>query len=302
MDLVVRAPRFPRAGETILGGAFATFPGGKGANQAVAAARMGAGVSMVGRIGDDAYGPQMRSVLDREGIDTGRLLTTRGAATGVAVITVAEGGGNTIVVAPGANGALTAQDVEAARGTIEASDLVLMQLETPLEAVTRAAHIARGAGRTVVLNAAPAAVLPPDLLSLLDVLIVNETEAAIVAGAEDGEGEPPERLLPRLAGLGVPACLMTLGERGVLSSIDGAEDSTPAFSVGVIDTVGAGDAFCGAIAAAWPVGDPALRRTGAATALLLASGAGALATTRAGAIPSLPTLAEVSQLMRRMLK
>lgn len=346
MDLVVRAPRFPAAGETILGGEFATFPGGKGANQTVAAARMGAKVSMIGRVGDDAYGEELRRVLEAEGIDTSAVLTTPGTPTGVAVITVAEGGGNTIVVAPGANGKVTPSDVEAARQKIEEADVLLMQLEVPLETVEAAAAIAKASGKVTVLNAAPARTLPHELLSLLEVLIVNETEAAIVAaGALPNtelctvralaEGEDasvtPERepatqeILDRVAGLSVSNIVVTFGENGSAWVRDAWALMYGAYRVEPVDTVGAGDAFCGTLAATWPLAPlpdfPAPRETrsheqgvrltslretpssrAAGASILHASAAGALATTRRGAIPALPRIAEVTQLLDRSFR
>jgi ribokinase len=302
MDLVVRAPRFPSPGETILGGAFATSPGGKGANQAVAAARMGARVSMIGRVGEDAYGVEMRRILDNEGIDTTAVLTTKSTPTGVAVITVAEDAGNTIVVAPGANAVVTPADVEAARNKIEAADVVLMQLEVPLETIEAAARLARSLDKTVVLNAAPAQPLPPSLLALLNVLIVNETEGELLA--RDARLSPlePEHapshiapLLPlfaRLVSLGVPNTVATLGAHGAAWLHDRKCHPIDPFPVTPVDTVGAGDAFCGTLAATWSAAGPL-------DALRTASAAGALATTKPGAIPSLPSTADVRALMAR---
>jgi ribokinase len=354
MDLVVHAPRFPEAGETILGGEFATFPGGKGANQAVAATRMGAQVSMVGRVGDDAYGVEMRRVLEAEGIDTSAVLTTKGTPTGVAVITVAEGGGNAIVVAPGANGKMTPKDVERMRGEIERADVVLMQLEVPLSTVIRAAEIARAAGKSVILNAAPAVPLPASIDALIDLLIVNETEAQLItSGAApanisrvirdfhetpNGVKRPVESdervgdLLERLAGLTVPSVL-TLGEHGAAWVGERTAWMIDAPKVEPIDTVGAGDAFCGALATRWvrtsaahpestswfgrlrgakagaldPGAAEGLREhihnlQHARTAIELACAAGALATTRRGAIPSLPRADDVDSLLREIFR
>jgi ribokinase len=300
MDLVVRAPRFPGPGETILGGSFATFPGGKGANQAVAAARMGAQVTMIGKVGADAYGEQMRRVLNAEGIDTSNVLETAGTPTGVAVITVAEGGGNTIVVAPGANAMVSPEDVHAAAGAVRAADVLLMQLEVPLETVAAAAALARRGSKLVMLNAAPARQIPADLLRLLDVLLVNETEGELVTqgiaterpGARTPGAAAPDPLPARLAGLGVPHVVATLGEHGAAWVHAGACDAVGAFAVSPVDTVGAGDAFCGTLAATWDAGREL-------DALTSASAAGALATMRAGAIPSLPTAAEVRALRSR---
>jgi ribokinase len=313
MDLVVRAPRFPAAGETILGGEFATFPGGKGANQAVAAARMGAKVSMVGRVGDDAYGVELRRVLEAEGVDTSGVLTTPGTPTGVAVITVAEGGGNTIVVAPGANGKVTPADVDAAREKIEGAEVLLMQLEVPLETVYGAAALARGACRTVMLNAAPAVALPDRLHALIDVLVMNETEMRILeAGMAASAPWASMRATARSIGTDQPAgdldrlrsrpiaesMIITFGERGSVWMSRHATEYIDAVRVIPVDTVGAGDAFCGALAATWPASASSDERHELCLrSLRIASAAGSLATTKAGAIPSLPSYASVRALL-----
>lgn len=313
MDLVVRSPRLPAPGETLLGGPFSTSPGGKGANQAVAAARMGAEVSFIGAVGDDEHGRVMLETLKGEGIDTSRIAVREGTPTGVALITVAEGQGeNTIIVAPGANATVTPGDVEAARGTIGAADVLLIQLEVPLEAVARAGEIARDLGVTVVLNAAPAMRLPAEVLASTDVLIVNETEAAVVGaeafapiGPEPEPADELEALLLRAAGLGPGTTVLTAGAAGALFRC-GRESAgrVPATPVSAIDTVGAGDAFCGALAvrlAEHQIGDArgaGLDRMGLMDAVCWACAAGALATTKNGAIPSLPTRAEVLRLLR----
>lgn len=288
MDLVVRTPRLPAAGETILGGPFESFPGGKGANQAVAAARMGAPVMMIGCIGADSYGEQMRDVLVGEKVDVSNVAQRADAATGVALITVDdEHGENTIVVAGGANLTLTPVDVNTARSAIEAADILLMQLEIPLEAVAHAAAIARGAGVRILLNAAPAVKLPDALLAGVDVLIVNRGEAALLAGA-DAEDDPAG-VATHLAGVVRDASVITLGAEGALICDDEKTRRIPAAFVRPIDTVGAGDAFAGALAAALA------RGTDLDEAGRLASAAGALATTRRGAIPSLPRADEAQR-------
>lgn len=307
MDLVVRSPRLPGPGETLLGGPFSTSPGGKGANQAVAAARMGAAVSFVGRIGDDEHGRIMRGVLEAEGIDASRLGAATGTPTGVALITVAAEGENTIVVAPGANAMLSPADVDAARSTIEHSDLLLMQLETPMQTVARAAEIARDVGTTIVLNAAPGARLPASLLGLVDVLIVNESEGRLLSGPvvpppTEPAADELEALMVRISGLGVSTSVLTAGPRGALYSF-GREGTgrVAACEVSPVDTVGAGDAFCGALTVRLgehQIGG-GLDRMGVMDAVCWACAAGGLATTRHGAIPSLPTRAEVVNLLRR---
>lgn len=289
MDLVVRTPHLPAPGETVLGGPFETFPGGKGANQAVAAARMGARVTMVGRVGADAYGTELRSVLSREGVDLTAVRAAAGISTGVALITVDESGGeNTIVVAGGANQRVSKEDVEGVAGLIRSADVLLMQLEVPLEAVAAAAKLAHAAGRRVVLNAAPAQPLPPDLLNAVDVLIVNQGEAAQIAGASTDSD--PIDLAKRLQAKGVRAVVITLGAEGALVAEGGATNQLPSARVDVVDTVGAGDAFCGSLAAMLAAGTPLLE------AAKVGCIAGALAATKLGAIPSLPTLDAVSRL------
>ncbi len=285
MDLVVRAPRLPAAGETIIGGAFEQHPGGKGANQAVAAARLGARVAMVGAVGDDAFGRSMRQALEGEGIDAGHVRTVPGVATGVALITVDEKGENTIVVASGANAAVTPQQVEASRASIEEADVTLAVLETPPEAVAKAAEIATCAGRRFVLNTAPAMLLPRSLLERVSVLVANQVEAAVVA---EHTGADLGTVTRALLALGPGAVIVTLGAGGVL--IDDERHGmrrVPAIDVQPIDTVGAGDCFAGALAARLAAGDAL---DDAATFACAAAG---VATTRAGAIPGMPTLEEV---------
>jgi ribokinase len=311
MDLVVRAPRLPAPGETLLGGPFETHPGGKGANQAVAAARLGAQVSFIGAVGDDEHGRAMRAVVQDEAIDVSHVTIRRGTPTGVALITVCDpGGDNTIVVAPGANVTLTPADVDIARPVIAAADMFLVQLETPIEAVARAAELARDAGTTVILNAAPAAALPAALWSCIDVLIVNETEAAAItshlrATPLPNAADELEAALLRAASLGPTTTILTAGPRGALFAHATTDRGrVPACIVEPIDTVGAGDAFCGAFATRLAEHQINAHRTGldrmaVMDAVCWACAAGALATTKPGAIPSLPTRADVIALLRR---
>lgn len=291
MDLVVRAPRLPRPGETILGGPFEEHPGGKGANQAAAAARMGARVSFIGAVGDDAYGAALRGVLEAEGIDTTRLATRAGARTGVGLIAVAEGGENSIIVASGANHTVTAAEVVAARDALFSADALLMQLETGLESVLAGAALAREVGTLVILNAAPAGELPRELLEMVDVLIVNEEEGAALSRGGGIAG---------LGGPGVATVVMTLGAAGVRYRHGRTEGEVAAYAVEAVDTVGAGDAFVGAYAARWCelMGVGALDEAGVRDAMCWGAAAGALAATRRGAIPSLPRRGEVVGLLR----
>jgi ribokinase len=271
MDAITRVDRLPGVGETVLAGGLAWTPGGKGANQAVAAARLGASVALVGRIGDDDGGHALVACLDGEGVDTTAVRVTTGTPTGVALITVDGSGANTIVVAPSANAALTPADVDAAASLIERAAVVLAQLEIPLETATRALELARASGATTVLNPSPAQVLDDELLGLVDVLVANEHEAGVV-GAASACG----------------AVVTTMGERGAVIA-EGA--SYPSHRVDAVDTTGAGDAFCGALAAQLAAG----RALGDAVRTAVA--AGALAVTRPGALPSLPTAAEVAALL-----
>ncbi|MBX3382086.1 MAG: ribokinase [Phycisphaeraceae bacterium] len=292
MDLVVRTAKLPRPGETVLGGSYRTYPGGKGANQAVAAARLGARVAIIGCIGDDPHGHKVRAALVEENIDLTHLITREGEATGLGLIAVAEGGGNMIVVAPGANATLKPADLEPAMTAITAADTLVLQMEVPIATNVAAAEAARRAGVAVLLNAAPARVLPVELLRNVDVLIVNRVEAAMLMGMP--EDVDPGRLTLRLPTLGVPTVLLTLGAQGGILSHKGRPRRVPTPHVAAVDTVGAGDAFCGALASRWKRVHEATKArhpdefTLVEQATLLASAAGALATTRSGAIASLP--------------
>ncbi|MCC7390246.1 MAG: ribokinase [Phycisphaerales bacterium] len=297
MDLVVRAPRLPAPGETIAGGPFKTFPGGKGANQAVAAARMGAAVSFVGRLGTDAYGTELRSVLSREGVDITALRATAGESSGVALITVAEGSGeNTIVVVGGANAKLTAADIQGVSGFIRLADVLLMQLEVPVETAAAAAGIAHLSGRKVLLNAAPARDVPDELLGSIDVLIVNAVEAAHLAGVKAERSlleSDPVGTARLLLERGPGAVVVTLGPAGALVAEGDAVRRVRSIEVEAVDTVGAGDAFCGCLAAMLAEGKSLV------DAARVGCVAGALAATKAGAIPSLPQREAVRERLKQ---
>lgn len=298
MDLVVRAPRIPTPGESIMGRSFETFPGGKGANQAVAAARLGASVVLLGCIGNEAHGHQIAQTLHHEGIDLSRMLQRRDKTpTGVALITVDDHGENTIVVAPGANATLTAKDIEDCRDVIESCDVLLMQLEVPIEAVAAAAKIAQGAGKAVILNPSPALPQAREVLRMCDLLIVNRPEAATLGGLEPYT--EPGRLALRLGEIGPGTIVLTLGSQGAIVAHRGRPKRVPTLAVKAVDAVGAGDAFAGAMAVAYASVHHAAKARGPEEfrllerALAMASAAGALATQRPGAIPSLPRIADV---------
>jgi ribokinase len=286
MDLVVRSPRHPQPGETLLGTEFHTFPGGKGANQAVAAARLGGQVKMIGCVGADAFGDALLQTLSKDGVDTRHIARLQKAPTGVALITVDAAGQNTIVVVPGANGELSPPDLLAAEPAFEGASVVVIQLEIPLLAVALAVDQAHRHGARVVLNPAPAQPLGTVLVEQIDVLIPNQPEAALLSGAASA-GESARRL--RAAG--VRSVIVTMGEDGVLVAEGEMETHLPAHRVSVVDTTAAGDAFVGAFAVALSEG--CLTREAATWA----NAAGALAVTRAGAQPSLPTRAELEQFL-----
>ena len=300
-DLVMRTPRLPRPGETVPATSFDVFVGGKGCNQAIASARMGADVAMIGCLGSDAFADRILDALRAAGVDTEFVRRVDGVSTGVASIWVDSDGTKSIAVAPQANARLDAADVERALGALAARreggiDVVLLQLETPLAASIAAARWARAHGARVVLNPAPAERgLPAEFLRNVDILVPNESEAALLL--EDGAApfQDAPAAARRLLSLGVGSALVTLGERGsVLATISSAGThelfAAPAFPVDVVDTTAAGDAFCGGLSAALAAGETL------ASAIRWASGAGALACTRSGAEPSLPARAEVESL------
>lgn len=288
---MVSAPRWPADGETVTGGGFDTFMGGKGANQAIAAARSGADVAMVARLGGDDYGRTFRDVLVREGIDTRFIVEDGALGTGVAVIFLDERGNNRIVFVPRANEAVTAADVEAAEEAIASADVLLMQLEVPFEALQAAASIARSHGRRVVLNPAPAQSPPDSLLSLIDIIIPNQTETEVLMGLSSQDDHGLIRAARALLSKGPKAAVLTLGARGALLVTAELAEFIPSHSVEVVDTTGAGDAFCGALATALAGGRDM------ADAVRFANAAGALAATRLGAEPSMPTASAIAALL-----
>ena len=247
MDLVTNAPRFPRMGETLLGTDFNRFMGGKGANQAVAAARLGADVRMIGAVGDDGFGYEMLTNLDREGVCSDCVKTVQGYSSGIANITVA-GGENSIVAVSGANFALTPEDVLAHEETIAGSDVVLSQLEIPMECVIIAAKLAQKHGRPFVLNPAPAQRLPQELLELTTLLTPNTYELAASLGL------PQDMSAEELISRSPCPVLMTVGEKGaVYNDEQGVLHYVPSFPVTPVDSTGAGDTFNGAFAVYWKV-------------------------------------------------
>ncbi len=252
MDLVVSTEHFPLPGQTVMGKKFMTNFGGKGANQAVAASLLGGDVIFICKVGNDNYGREMIEKFQKDGIDTQYVTATDQAATGIAVITVDANGENTIVVASGANALLTSEDIRNAEPAISQADVLLMQLETPVEPLCTAAQMAHEKGKYVILNPAPApkAPLPSDLLRHIDLIIPNETEATSITGIEITDLQSAERALEALKKLGAKDAMITLGEKGVLANDDGKVKLFPACKVQAIDTTAAGDTFCGALSVA----------------------------------------------------
>jgi ribokinase len=287
MDMVTRVRTFPKPGQTVEGRSFATFPGGKGANQAVALGRLGADVRMAGRIGDDLFGTQYRGVFAASGVDSGALEAMSGIGTGTASIEVSDMGENHIIVVAGANGLVDTAFVEKNRAVIERSDFLLLQLEVPLESVVLAARISRDAGRCVILDPAPAKLLPTDLLALASVITPNETEAAMLTG-EDTSGEAGiRRAGERLLDSGVGTAIIKAGARGAYLVARGSFERVPGFAVKSVDTTAAGDSFNAGLAVALGEG------RGMVESICFANAVAAISTTRNGAQAAMPVRAEV---------
>lgn len=281
-DMVIKADRIPSPGETVLGGSFVMNPGGKGANQAVAAARLGGDVLFVGKVGADGFGREARSLFEKEGMELS-LFTDPERPSGIALIMVDGRGQNCISVASGANGALSPEDIGPVRRVFETASLVLAQLEIPLETVALAARWAAACGVPVILNPAPARALPAALLASLSVITPNEGEAEALTGIRVGDGASARAAARALHGRGVRQAVITMGEQGAFFSSDGGEDGlVPAEPVEAVDATAAGDVFNGALAVALSEGK------GLRDAVVFASGAAALSVTRMGARPSIP--------------
>ena len=291
VDMVATAPRIPAPGETVIGTGFTMVCGGKGANQAIAAARLDAQVCFVGRLGQDMFGDLLDRSFREAGINTDFIRRDPNATTGIAVIFVGEDGENSIIVALGANERVSSNDVDVARTAIAQADAVVLQLEIPDAPVKRAIELAQAYGAKIILNPAPARPVEIELLKRCSVITPNEWEAQQLTGMKVDNIESAMAASQQLVNFGVPAVVLTLGDQGaVLATTDGVEH-IPAFKVNAVDTTAAGDAFTGALAVRWCEGVP-LRE-----AVRFANAAGALATTKMGAQPSLPRRDEVERLL-----
>ena len=292
MDVVATAERHPKTGETVAGNEVLYFPGGKGANQAVAAVKQGVLTTLIGRLGEDAFGRDLRTFLAAQSIDLGVVKDTADAHTGTAIITVANSD-NTIVVIPGANALVSAADVAAA--SLARGDVAVSQFEIPLPAISAFFQRARAAGAKTILNPAPARAVGPELLGLVDILVLNETELGVLTGAELSENDEPAYFVEAARPLRDKdkdrTICITLGRRGVLALVGGEAILVPGRSVKAVDTTGAGDCFVGALAARLAQGKP-IR-----DALIYANAAASICVQRMGAAPSMPTAAEVNGIL-----
>lgn len=292
-DLIIRVPRIPRAGETLLGGEFMSAAGGKGANQAVGAARSGGKAALIARVGTDAFGDRAIAGLRRDGVDVNCVFRDKLAASGVALIFVAQDGENSIAVAGGANAKLSPADVKKAAGVIRSAALLVAQLETPLATVIAAALVAVKAGVPVILNPAPARALPNRLLKLISILTPNETEAELLTGIKVTNEAAAARACAKLHSRGVRTVILTLGARGAYLAGVSEQHLVPGFKVKAVDSTAAGDIFNGALAVALA------ERKSLREAVRFANAAAALSVTRLGAQPSAPNRAEIERFLGR---
>ena len=294
VDLVCRAPRRPGKGETLIGDTFDIFTGGKGFNQATAAARLGAEVTLIGNVGADLFGDMLLAATENERINS-RFVTKRtDVGTGVATIVIEPDGDNSIIVVPRANMALTTTDIDAAADDIANADVLLLQLETPVAASEHAAAIAKTHRTTVILNPAPAQPLPDSLLAFVDILTPNQSETELLSGVKVGNHEDARRaaevLRAHMVDAADTAVILTLGEQGALLLTATESEHVSALAVDAVDTTGAGDAFCGALSTALASGETLQ------AAVKFANAAGAAAVTVVGATPSMPTRARIERI------
>lgn len=286
-DMIIKVPRIPKPGETILGGTFQTAAGGKGANQAVAAARAGGEVTFIARVGDDMFGEQAIKGFIEDGINVDYVIKDKNAPSGVAEIFVADDGENSIAVASGANANLSPTDVEAAKQSIISADIMVMQLESPLETIAAAAQLAKANGVEAILNPAPAQPLSDELLANISILTPNESEAELLTGVAVTDENSAEKAANILQSKGIKTVIITMGAAGVFISSDEFTGKQSGFTVEPIDTTAAGDVFNGALSVGLAGGTSLLE------AVKFAQAAAALSVTKLGAQPSAPTKAEI---------
>lgn len=286
-DMVVNMERLPLPGETLIGGEFFMNPGGKGANQAVAAARLGGEVSFVAKVGNDTFGQGAMERYRAEGINVEHVIVDDESPSGVALIMVDAHGENCIAVASGANARLRKKDIDRAERTIDDATIVLMQLETPLETIEYAAHITKELGKKVILNPAPAHTLPDSLLSCLYMLIANETEAEYLSGTQITDLDSVARAADIICSKGVKNVVITLGAKGAFIKESDSYHQIPGIKVKAVDATAAGDTFCGAVCVALAEGMEITR------AVEFANRCAALTVTRKGAQSSLPYRSEI---------
>lgn len=292
-DMIIRLDRIPRPGETILGGEFVTAAGGKGANQAVAAARAGGDVVFVARVGCDILGDQAVAGFKRDGIQVKHIVRDRSAPSGVALIFVARDGENSIAVASGANARLSPADVKKAATSFSRAGILLTQLEIPLETIQQAAEIAQRRGVRIILNPAPARSLPDELLRRVSILTPNETEAELLTGIRVRDIQTASRAAGALLRRGVETVILTLGAKGAFAASPSGAQLVPGFKVKPIDTTAAGDVFNGALAVGLSEGKPVM------DAVRFANAAAAISVTRLGAQPSAPSRREIESFLQK---
>jgi len=290
-DMIIKVPHVPMPGETIIGGTFSTAAGGKGANQAVAAARAGGDVTFVARVGEDMFGEQAKDGFIKDNINVDHVLSDKDAPSGVALIFVGEDGENSIAVASGANANLSPSDVESAGDAILSADILIMQLETPLETVQKAASIASEKGVKVILNPAPACELSDDILSHVSILTPNESEAELLTGIKVESEKDAAAAADALMAKGIQTVIVTMGPKGAFVVTADCKELVGGFTVKAVDATAAGDVFNGTLAVAMAEGKPLEE------AVKFANAAAALSVTKLGAQPSAPTRAEIEKFL-----
>jgi ribokinase len=291
MDLVARTPRLPNPGETITGRVFRTFPGGKGANQAVACARLGANTNMVGRVGDDEFGENLKNELEKAGVDHDNVVFDPKTSSGVALIAVEDSAENFIIVIPGANGQVDDQDLIRLEAVLTKSEVLLLQLEIPFDMVMAAAKLAKEKNVKVILDPAPAQILPEEIYPLLDIITPNVTESELLVGFPLETKEEITKAAKILRDRGASNVIIKMGSRGAFALMGDQEEFFSPYQVATVDTVAAGDAFNGALAVALSENLPIEK------AIQWGMAGGALSVTKEGAQPAMPGRKELTELL-----